>query len=507
MTTAFVNAQVTTLDPASPRAAGIICAGGVIERLLFDEPVGLARDVRVVDCAGAAIVPGLHDCHMHLTDTGLLAGDHDMRGCADVEAMLRRTQMLCAGRSRTEPLYAGNYDEANIVQGRPPKRAELDAVSGGIPVVLTRVDGHSCAANSAAFALLRLEGLDGVERDASGAPTGLLRAAANYAAQNGIIEKLSAASKRMADERAAEIALRAGITTAHHVIVVDEPFEALREHYRRDESLPIRVIPKTCSTDVGKVKKLGRRVFGGDIYVDGSIGSRTAALTSGYHDGAGSGFLYLRADQLHELFDEAAEQGLSLGVHAIGDRAIEQAITAWEAVIAKRGPLDGVRPSIDHFEIASDDQIGRAARAGILLSIQPAFDLLWGGADGMYERRLGAPVAQMMNRFRTARRAGCTICAGSDSPITPLSALLGIRALTDHHIAAERCSMEEALRAYTTDAAALSFDEGRRGMLAPGYDADFVLLEQPLDAVEVDAIDRVRVLMTVIAGEIRFSQM
>src|SRR5215469_4367770 len=508
MRTAYVNARVTTLDPSAPHAAGIVCAGGVVERLLPEVPVGLPSHTQVVDCNGVAIVPGFHDCHVHLTDTGLLAGDHDMRDCSNVAAMVKRTEALCRAQgSSRDPIYAGNYEEAAIAEARPPTRIELDRVSGDVPVVLTRVDGHSSVANSAAFALLAIDGMDGVERDESGSPTGGLRAAANYAAQNGIVAALSTDARRAADTRAADIALRAGITTAHNVIIGDEPFEALADRYRRDAALPIRVISKSCSTDVRKVKRLGGRVFGGDIFVDGSIGSRTAAVSEAYRDGAGSGLLYLGADNLAELFDEAAEQQLSLGVHAIGDRAIEATIAAWERVIAKRGPLKGVRPSIDHFEIAADDQIARAAKCGMLLSMQPAFDLLWGGQGGMYEQRLGAPVARSMNRFKTAKRAGCTICAGSDSPVTPFSALLGIRALMNHNVADERFTLEEALRAYTTDAAALSFDEGRRGMLAPGYDADFVALEHGLDTLPPAEIDSVRVLMTVIAGEIRLDQM
>ena len=262
-----------------------------------------------------------------------------------------------------------------------------------------------------------------------------------------------------------------GITTAHHVIAWDGSIEALEDQYRADATLPLRVISKACTTNVEKARRLGGRVFGGDIFLDGSIGSRTAAVEHGYRDGDGSGLLYLNRDQLFELFDEATESGLSLGVHAIGDRAIEEAISAWEAVIAKRGSIASVRPSIDHFEIANPEQIARAARCGMLLSMQPAFDYLWGGADGMYAQRFGAERALGMNLFKTARRAGCFVCGGSDSPVTKFSALLGISSLVNHHVPAERFTTDEALRVYCVDAARLSFDETRRGKLAPGWTA------------------------------------
>ena len=506
MRAAFVNADVTGHDPAMPRARGVLVRDGTIEALLDDRPTGLPADVRIVDCAGGALVPGFHDCHVHLTDTGLLSGGHDVSDCADIPSILRRIQNLCSGRIHsTDPLYAGNYEEQAIAQGRPPTRTELDSVTGDVQAVLSRVDGHSCVVNSAAFARFDLAALEGVERDRAGEPTGRLVGAANYAAQNGVIATLSSDAKRAADERAAQMALRAGITTAHNIIVADEPFEQLAEHYQRDAGLPIRIVSKVCTLDVRKVVRLGGRVFGGDIFVDGSIGSRTAAIGGNYSDGDGAGRLYLTRAQLFELFDEAAEHGLSLGVHAIGDRAIEETIAAWESVIAVRGALADVRPSIDHFEIARPDQISRAARLGMLLSMQPAFDHLWGGSERMYEQRLGAEVAREMNLFASVKRAGCVVCGGSDSPVTPFSALLGIHSLVNHHVAAQRMSPAEALRAYTADAARLSFDEHRRGRLAPGYDADFTVLEKRLDAVSPHEIKDIRVLLTAISGEVRYS--
>jgi predicted amidohydrolase YtcJ len=505
--TAFINADVTTLDPTRPRAAGVLVCDGRVERLLDSPPVGLAGDVHVVDCRGGALAPGLHDCHVHLTDAGLLAGRYDIRDCVDIAAVLRRVADLTGGDGAepAAPLYAGNYDETLIAQHRPPSRSELDSIAPTRPVLLTRVDGHSCVVNSSAFALLGVDALEGVERDETGAPTGRLIGLANYEAQNGVVRRLPRAARLAAGQRAAATALSGGITTVHHVIAADAPLEQLEQAYRDDAALPLRVISKTCSTDVRKVKRLGRRVFGGDIFVDGSIGSCTAAVSQAYRGSDAHGLLYLTRAQLIELFDEAAQAGLSLGVHAIGDRAIEETIAAWEAVVTAHGASERVRPSIDHFEIARPDQIARAARLGMLLSVQPAFDHLWGGDDGMYAQRLGEERARDMNRFRSAKRAGCVICGGSDAPVTRLSALLGIHALVNHHVAEERFTIEEALRAYTADAAKLSFDERRRGVIAPGYDADLVLLDKRLDAVAAQTIKDVKVLLTIVGGEIRYS--
>lgn len=496
----YLNADVTTLDPAMPRARGLVVEDGKVGRVLDGRPSGLPKDVEVVDCNGAAIVPGFHDCHVHLTDTGLLAGDHDFADCPDVASMLKRVAAL-----NDAILFAGNYEDHTIAEGRPPTLLELDSVAGARPVLLTRIDGHSCVVNSAALQRIDVGHLEGVERDDDGEPTGRLFGPANYAGQAAFLRAVPHEAKRRADERAAQMALAGGITTVHHVIAWDPPLETLEAQYRADATLPLRVISKACTTDVRKARRLGGRVFGGDIFVDGSIGSRTAAVEKDYCDGHSAGLLYLDRAQLTEVFDEAAEGGLSVGVHAIGDRAIEEAIAAWEAVIKKRGPLHDVRPSIDHFEIARADQIARAARCRMLLSMQPVFDLLWGGAEGMYAQRLGAERAREMNLFKTAKRAGCVICAGSDSPVTKFSALLGIQALVDHHVPAERFTVEEALRAYCSDAAKLSFDEGRRGVLAPGMDADFALLERSLDTIPPKEIGSTKVIATVVGGTMRFS--
>ena len=499
----FVNADITTLDPSHPSARALLVKDGRIERVLDQPAVGLSSQVRVIDCQGGWLVPGFHDCHVHLTATGLLAGPHDLGRSADLDALLKQVSEL----ARTEnAVYAGNYQEASLLEQRAPTVQELDAVAPRTPVLITRIDGHSCIVNSAT---LRLLGIDpsagGVEKDAAGNVSGRLSGAENYAAQVEFLRRLPSRLLRRADRDAVDMALAAGITTLHNVIEGDASYEELAEIYIDNSVLALHVIPKSCTMNVAKVKRLGGRLFGGDIFVDGSIGSRTAAVQQPYADGRGTGLLYLKRDQLGELFSEAAEAGLSLGVHAIGDSAIEEAIAAWEGVAKKRGSLAGLRPSIDHFEIARPDHIARAARIGLLLSMQPAFDYLWGGERGMYEQRLGRERAQGMNLLGTARRSGCLVCGGSDSPVTALSALLGIQSAVNHHIESERLSVDEALRCYTCDAAKLSFNEQRTGRLAEGMAADFTILEQRLDAVPAHKIQDVPVVMTVVDGDVRYS--
>jgi len=498
----FLNADIATLDDAHPAGRCLLVNDGVIEGVLDDAPTGLPWAVKVIDCEGGFMVPGFHDCHAHLTATGLLSGKHDLSACRDIDSMLKQLEQLAASE---QIIFAGNFDETKLAERRHASLRELDAACGDRPALLSRVDGHSCVVNSAALALLGVDTAQaGVDRDEQGAPTGRLFGPANYAVQVGFVNRMPFKQHRRADREAAGLALSAGITTLHNVIEGDASYEILREIYIDNAVLPLHVIPKSCSTNIGKIKRLGGKLFGGDIFVDGSIGSRTAALEDRYRDLDSRGLLYLRRERLAELFFEAAEAGLSPGVHAIGDDAIEQAVGAWEDVLARRGSLDGLRPSIDHFEIARPDHITRAARLGVFLSMQPAFDYLWGGQGGMYEQRLGQERAVSMNLLGTARRAGCVVCAGSDSPVTNISALLGIHSAVNHNVPAERLSVDEALRCYTCDAAKLSFGEDRCGRLMPGMAADLAILEKRLDSVAADSIKDVQVRMTVVDGVVQY---
>jgi predicted amidohydrolase YtcJ len=197
--------------------------------------------------------------------------------------------------------------------------------------------------------------------------------------------------------------------------------------------------------------------------------------------------------EVERYFAEAERLGISAGVHAIGDRAIEQCIAAWEKVLHRR-PSSRNRHFIEHFELATPEQIARAARLGLFLSMQPQFDATWGAPGGMYEMRLGAERARAMNALRSAKRAGAALAGGDDSPVCRLSPLSGMRAALAHHNPNERLSVEEALLMYTYDAARFGHAETHTGRLVPGYAADFVLLDG--DPIARETFEGVCVLET-----------
>jgi hypothetical protein len=472
--------------------------GMVVEdgRIMSLQPEDAGAGVRRVDLADRAVYPAFADCHVHLTDTGLFLGERDLSDVRDVPSFERRIAALPRGVF----VLAGNYDESRWNDRASASAAALDAHFSEAIAMAVRVDGHSCVLNRKALAFADLpDDVPGIERDANGAATGRLFLEANWRAQAKVLSALPASERLAADRRATAVSLREGALHLH-VQFVGLPS---REAYAHEigalrDAGPAKWHPKICERDPALAKELGLPYVGGDVFLDGSIGSGTAAVSEPYADREGCGNLMHGDADVEAYFRAAEELGISAGVHAIGDRAIEQCLAAWEKILGGK-PSSRNRHFIEHFEIATPQQIARAARLGIFLSMQPQFDAYWGHPGGMYDARLGAPRARTMNALASAKRAGATLVGGDDSPVCRLSPLDGMRAATNHHNANERLTPEEALLMYTYDAARFGHAEAHTGRLAPGYAADFVILEG--DPIARGSFDDVHVVQTFADGE------
>ncbi|MEO6991785.1 MAG: amidohydrolase family protein [Candidatus Baltobacteraceae bacterium] len=472
----FVNALVYAFDPVrrTYRQAERLVVEGTRIAALDVEPVGLGA--QRIDLGGATVVPAFADCHVHLTDTGLLVGERDLGDVRNAHAFADRVANLDA---ESGYLFAGNYEETGWVDSGEASAAAIDASHPDALAMLTRIDGHSSLVNRRTFAWLALPAqTEGIERDAAGVPTGRLFLAANWQAQTRFLAALPTSLRRKAERRAARLALAQGALHLHvQLIGFGDRAGYAAEIEALTQAGPCKWHPKICERDPTLARDLGLPYVGGDVFLDGSLGSGTAALRAPYCDRPASGHLALDDAAVREYFAQAERLGVSAGVHAIGDRAIEQCLAAWEDVLGA-APSSRNRHFIEHFEIASPDQIERCARLGIFLSMQPQFDALWGGDGGMYERRLGRARSRTMNAFASALRAGATLCGGDDSPVCALAPLAGMAAACAHHVEAERLQPLEALTMYAYDAARLGFAETHTGALLPGRDADFVVLDR-----------------------------
>ena len=455
---------------------------------------------RTVELPGTTIVPGFVDAHVHLSGTGMAMAGLDLSGSRSREDALEKVR----AHSGSDPALAQGFDETLWSDPKLPTRAELDALAPQRPVLLVRADGYVSVVNTAALGAATVEGLEGVERDDAGEATGRLRGEANAMAQLWYFESLPDRVIQEAQLRAAGLAASRGVTCAHEMAIPDKrgrrDVEVLLGHA---DDLPLDLIIYVADRDLPwVVGDLGQHRIGGDLFLDGSVGAHTAALSRPYADAEGSGTLAYEDDELAEFLHNAHLAGLQSGLHVIGDAAIEQALRVWERVYGtlstrERRHFRARRHRLEHFEMASDEQVERAGALGLAISIQPAFDATWGHPGGMYERRLGEGRAAAMNPFRTAVTRGLEVGAGSDTPVTPLDPMLAIWALEHHHDPGQRMTRLEAVRLCTIGAARLAHLE-KKGRLEPGAAADLAAFEA--DPLEVEDVRDLRPVLTISRG-------
>jgi predicted amidohydrolase YtcJ len=453
---------------------------------------------RVVELPGTTIIPGFVDAHVHLSGTGMAGEGLDLSGCRSREELLA----LVRERAPAEGPFLGlGFDESRWDDPTLPTAADLAGVTDH-PVILVRTDGYLSIANERALEASHALEHEGAEREEGGRPTGVLRGEANAQAQRWYFDSLPDATIQGAQLRAAGMAAARGVTCVQEMAIPDKrgrrDVEVLLGHL---EDLPLDCVVYLAEMDIPYVMDRTFPRIGGDLFLDGSIGARTAALLQPYEDG-GNGDLTYDDETLVEFLHSAHLAGLQVGLHTIGDAAIEQALRVWERVyhaLDSRGKrhFRARRHRLEHFEMASLAQIEVAAALGLAISIQPAFDSEWGGPDGMYERRLGRERAWGMNPFRTFITRGLEVGAGSDTPVTPLDPMHGIWALENHHDVTQRLGREEALRLYTTGGARIGHLD-KKGRLEPGSAADLAAYEA--DPLSVPDVRGLRPVLTVSRG-------
>ena len=486
--------------PLGPGRAGewILIDGRHVQRVGTGD---LPSADRVVELPGSTIVPGFVDTHVHLTSTGQSFANDDVASCGSREGLLALAKERAAQGDGV--VWLQGFDETAWPDPRLPTLAELDEVTGR-PLAIFRADGHVALANRVAIDLAGLAGAPGLGRSPGGEPTGRLIEQAAQALHLWASEALDRRTIEELQLAAASVAAARGVTTVHEMSMPHwhgaRDLGVFLEHRRM---LPVDAIPIVATTDVSRAVADGLACVGGDLPIDGSVGARTAAISAPYVGSDGRGSLAFSDDELVTFFHDGHAAGLQVGIHAIGDRAIEQALTAWERVYQaldsrERRHFRARRHRIEHFEMPTDRQIERAAVLGLGVSIQPTFDRRWGGPGGLYEGALGAQRARAMNPFRTMLERGIELGAGSDAPVTPLDPWLTVASMEQHHDRGQRLSRAEAFALHTTGGARLAHQEEKKGALAPGMHADLAAYE--VDPFDVPTVEGLRPILTVSLG-------
>ncbi|MEX2501926.1 MAG: amidohydrolase, partial [Trueperaceae bacterium] len=456
---------------------------------------------RVHDLAGATVLPGLGDAHVHMTATGFLERAIDGAEAEGVPELLARVRSA-ARDAPTGALVLGlRVTPDRYREERAPTREELNAASPDRPVYLRHVTGHASYANDAALALLDLHpGYTGVTLDpVTGAPTGHLigpatqeathQAYAAYSRQVGYESALRAAAAR---------AVRRGCTTLHAL----DDLDAVRTLLAIEDDLPVRAFAYPQTFDLDAVRALGLTRIGGchACALDGDVDMRTAAMLAPY---AGHptdyGSLYHNDETLRGFVLAAHHAGMQVAFHAVGDRAVEQALGVYEAAQASES-RPNARHRIEHAQWMSDEQRARARAAGVVLSMQPAFNLEWPHAS--YEETVGPERAEQVDPVASALRAGLPLAGGSDSTVTELRPLAGVHAAVNHSRPEERVSVRDAVRLFSHGVAYAAHHDRVRGRIVEGLEADLTIVDRDPFTVPPHELASLRPLMTVVRGEI-----
>ncbi|MEU6379732.1 amidohydrolase [Streptomyces sp. NPDC046909] len=456
-------------SPADPFATAMVVERGQVAWVGSEGAADAFADGvdEVVDLDGALVTPAFTDAHVHTTATGLALTGLDLSDAPSLEAALALVRDFAAARPDDRVLLGHGWDAARWPGGEAPTRAELDAATGGRPLYLSRIDVHSAVVTTALLDMTSLGRLDGP-----------LTADAHHAVRATALAAITPAQRVEAQRTALARAASLGIGSVHECagpeISSEDDFTGLLR-LAAEEAGP-RVVGYWAEQDVEKARELGALGAAGDLFVDGALGSHTACLHQPYSDAGHSGLAYLDTAAVAAHVVACTEAGLQAGFHAIGDAAVTSVVEGMRAAAEKVGlaRIRAARHRVEHAEMLTAETVAAFADLGLTASVQPAFDALWGGEEGMYAQRLGAERARALNPFAALLKAGVPLAFGSDSPVTPLDPWGTVRAAAFHRTPEHRVSVRAAFTAHTRGGwRAIGRDDA--GVLVPGAPADYAV--------------------------------
>lgn len=468
-------------SPADPRASALVACDGRVAWLGADADAPGAD--RVVELAGALVTPAFVDAHVHATDTGLALTGLDLTGTGGPGELLDAVAAHAAGLPPGAVVLGHGWDESawGPAAGGLPRPEELDRAAGGRQVYLSQASIHSALCSASL-----LTATPGVEQEPGYDPSGWLRRDAHDAVREVAFRSVSAGQRASAQLAMLERAAAVGIAAVHECggpgTSGEADFTGL---------LALGGAANGCPEVYGywgelmaaaKARELGAVGAGGDLYADGALGACTAHLRQSYVDSndGSCGHGYLSTEQVAAHVVDCVRQGMQGGFHAIGDAAIATVVAGFAAAAREVGleRLRAGRHRVEHAELMDKQLIAGFVEHGVVASMQPAFDRLWGGEHAMYAQRLGVARSLRSNPIGAMRGVGVALAFGSDSPVTPLDPWGGVRAAMWHHNPAYRMGARAAFAAHTRGGwRAVHRDD--QGVLVPGASATFAVWETP----------------------------
>jgi predicted amidohydrolase YtcJ len=541
-------AQLTNRDPSSKLADTILINGSILtgDRLLTRAPQrvsavairdGLVIEIgtdasvlrlrgqktEVVDLKGAFVMPGFNDAHVHLASAGREKLTINLIGVGSLAEMKVRIAKATQAAPSDAWLRGSGWDHMLWVSKQLPTRRDLDAETGNHPAIFTRVDGHIAVANTRALELAgigigRQDPFGGkIDRDASGFPTGIVR----ETAVDLIYAKLPPPTheeRRHALDLAIEDAVEHGITSVQDYSTWADFL--VFEELERETKLPIRISEWLTFLDPLPVLEQQRSHHPADDpmlhtgmlkgFMDGSLGSRTAALNAPYNDDPGNtGIPQFDQATLDRMTIERARAGFQIGFHAIGDRGVKMALNAFVAAEGAVPDSIAYRFRIEHDQVVDANDFARLKWLGVVASMQPNHlltDMYWA------EDRIGPTRAKYSYPWKTFRDQGTVLAFGTDYPVEPVTPFRGLYAAvtrrsedgTRIYHPEQAITIGQALYAYTQGSGYAEHMETKKGRLVPGQFADFVVLDRDLTKISPSEILKTQVLRTVVGGKTVF---
>jgi hypothetical protein len=523
----FVNGRVFTGDPGKPLVEALAVRGNT----LLD--VGSSSAIRrlagkgtdVVDLRGRFVVPGFIDAHAHLVGGGLSLEELRLDDAFDLAAVSQRIAAWAKAHPDARWVTGEGWSYAAFPDGLPT-RAQLDALVPDRPAYLSSYDGHTGWANSAALRLAELtrETKDPpggtIVRDARGEPTGVLKETSAQELVERLVPKRLPHEIERALRRGIEQAAAWGLTGVQQAGISEDDLAGLARALEATPRLRVyaalHMERNPTPESLARQDELRRRYASPRLrigavkgFLDGVVEARTAAMFEPY-PGGGSGLPRFTQDELDRAVAAYDKAGWQVMLHAIGDRAIDMALTAFERAARANG-TSGRRHRVEHIEVPRTADLARFKALGVVASTQAMFPYPNANHLTVYVPALGPERARRALAFKAIDDAGAVQAFGSDWPVFTAEVVRGIAvAVTRTTVEgtpaggwepAQRISVEAALRHFTRDAAFAEHSEQERGVLAKGRLADLVVLSQDLLTLAPERIKDTKVLLTVLGGQ------
>lgn len=525
-TLGIINARIWTGNPDQPWAEAIAIKG---ENILL---VGTTSEVqklmndssKIIDASGKMISPGFNDSHVHFIDGGFGLSSVQLRDAKTKEDFIKRIGDFAKKIPAGNWILAGDWDHTNW-GGELPKASWIDSITPNHPVFVQRLDGHMGLANSAAMKLSKISSstkdVEGgfITRASNGSPDGIFK----DNAMGMIYKNVSEPSDELKDralKAAMDYVAERGVTSIQNMGTWSD-LEVFKRAHKKHE-LKTRIYAAVPLNSWKKlVEEIGKNGRGDDFlkigglkgFVDGSLGSHTAAFEQSFSDTpADSGFMVATTDELYKAISPADSAGLQLLIHAIGDKAIRELLNIFERVEKENGKRDR-RFRIEHFQHIAPSDFRRIGPLNIVASVQPyhAID------DGRWaEKVIGPERIKTTYAFKSLLDNKAVLAFGSDWFVAPPTPLEGIYAAVTRRtidnktpegwVPEQKITVEQALRAYTSGSAYASFDEKKKGVLKKGNLADLVILDNDITTISPEKIREVNVVTTIVGGKIVFQR-